>query len=76
MEHRETRKNQISLGVAIMAMTVLMGACAPASLPHRPMSEIDIQGHQPADCGDRIPYYLVDEDGSVFLYCMPIKRNE
>lgn len=41
-------------------------------LPHRPLSEIDIQGHQDTSCGDRIPMY---SDG-FFIECMPIYRQQ
>ena len=37
-------------------------------LPHRPISEIDIQGHQPESCGDRIPLY----SAGFFIECLPI----
>lgn len=46
-------------------------------LPHRPLHEIDVQGHQPAGsvespCGDRVPMY-VPETGE-FLMCLPVSR--
>lgn len=49
----------------------------PNNLPHRPLSQIDIQGHQPAGrapAGDYCPgqygYYLPsDNPNEIFLFC-------
>lgn len=64
----------IRLALGILALLVVIIAAAvkprPAALPHRPMHEVDIQGHQAGTPDNRCPgayEYLLD-DGT-FLEC-------
>jgi len=53
-------------------LVLLLSGCA-SYLPHRPLSEIDIQGHQdgtPEDkCPGRHEYYGIDDKGVFFIEC-------
>jgi hypothetical protein len=66
--------------VAALALLCVMSGCASAppvaSLPHRPLSEIDIQGHPPAwvmavvdDCPGHVAEVLLESNGNVLLLC-------
>ncbi|HEY5211722.1 MAG TPA: hypothetical protein VIJ38_01725 [Acidobacteriaceae bacterium] len=68
---------------AAYGLLALLAGCAsvPAptpSLPHRPMSQIDLQGHPPEwvlaitdDCPGHVAEVLLAEDGNIFLLCRP-----
>lgn len=62
---------------AAFLIGMLVGCADPNNLPHRPLSQIDIQGHQPAGrapdgdyCPGQYGYYLPsDRADEIFLFC-------
>ena len=59
---------------------ILLAGCAaePQYLPHRPLSEIDLQGHPPEwvlaivdGCPGHVAEVLLEQDGNLLLLCRP-----
>ena len=67
----------------LVLLLPLLAACSQESLPHRPMSEIDLQGHQDLlgpqghmFCDGHVQEIIKYPDGDVLIVCRPAQLEK